>query len=62
MSGFLKLDSGLHPNLYKIGMRLQKVSPRLWDYGTSMLTLPERLSSGYKFRFGDRQEDRRSKP
>lgn len=59
MSGFLKLDSGLHPNLYKIGMRLQKVSPRLWDYGTSMLTLPERLSSGYKFRFGDRQEGRK---
>lgn len=50
----MKLDSGSHPNLYKIGMKLHQINPKLWDYGLSAITLPYRLSSDLKMRFGDK--------
>lgn len=52
----LKLDSGSHPNLYKIGMKLHSLSPRLWDYGFSALTTPSRISSGISMRMRDKGE------
>ena len=49
----LRLDSGSHPNLYKLGMKLHSISPDLWDYGIQAITLPDRISSGVKMKFGD---------
>ena len=43
--GFLKLDSGSHPQLYRLGMLMHKVSPGLWDYGMGAVMLPGRISS-----------------
>jgi radical SAM protein with 4Fe4S-binding SPASM domain len=50
----LKLDSGSHPNLYKVGLKLHKISPDLWDYGVSALNAP----SAY---LGKRQWERSDK-
>jgi radical SAM protein with 4Fe4S-binding SPASM domain len=51
----LKLDSGSHPNLYRLGMSLYKVSPALWDLGINALTLPGRVSSDLAFAIGDKR-------
>jgi radical SAM protein with 4Fe4S-binding SPASM domain len=50
----LKLDSGSHPTLYRLGVALHRTSPHLWDYGIQAVTLPSRISSGLKLKFGDR--------
>jgi radical SAM protein with 4Fe4S-binding SPASM domain len=52
----LRLDSGSHPNLYKLGMKLHSISPDLWDYGLQTLALPSQLSSEARMRFGDRRK------
>lgn len=51
----MRLDSGLHPNLYRLGMKLHKISPDLWDYSIRAVSLPDRISSGFKLRFGNRR-------
>ena len=50
----LKLDSGSHPNLYKLGLKLYKISPDLWEYGIRVLRLPGETSFKLKLKFGDR--------
>jgi radical SAM protein with 4Fe4S-binding SPASM domain len=50
----LKLDSGSHPKLYKLGMLLYKINPTLWEYGIRALGLPNEVSFKWKLKFGDR--------
>lgn len=50
----MKLDSGSHPKLYKLGISLYKISPNLWEYGIRALGLPSEASFKWKLEFGDR--------
>jgi MoaA/NifB/PqqE/SkfB family radical SAM enzyme len=55
----LKLDTGSHPKLYKLGILLYKISPNLWEYGIRVLGLPSEASFKWKLKFGDRYVARR---
>ena len=39
----MKADSGSHPHLYKLGMKMYKIHPKLWDYGMEVISIPNRL-------------------
>lgn len=51
----MKINSGAHPNLYKLGMKVQMVSPKLFDLGVSTIMLPSRLKTDMAFRLGDKK-------
>lgn len=50
----LKLDSGTHPGLYKIGMGLYKINPKLWDYGIKIANIPDSIYSNISFSLSDK--------
>jgi len=52
----LKLDSGSHPNLYKIGMRIYKINPNLWEYGIRVISLPGQISNDIELKLGDKKK------
>ena len=52
----MKLDSGSHPNLYKIGMRLYKINPGFWELGIKTITFPEQISGRIGFKLGDKKK------
>lgn len=51
----MKINSGSHPTLYRIGNRLAKRDPRLFDLGLKAITMPERLAGKAKFAFSDKE-------
>ena len=55
----MKQDSGSHPNLYKVGMKVARMSPRLFELGASALGMPNRVKSDMGLRFGNRKRGRR---
>ena len=51
----MKINSGSHPTLYRIGNRLAKMDPRLFDLGLKAITMPERVAGKAKFAFSDKE-------
>ena len=51
----MKIDSGSHPTLYKIGTNLAKRDPRLFDLGLKAITMPESLAGKAKFALSDKE-------
>lgn len=51
----MKINSGSHPTLYRIGNRLATRDPRLFDLGLKAITMPERLAGKAKFAFSDKE-------
>lgn len=51
----MKLDSGSHPKLYKLGMALYNVNPKLWQYGVQMVQAPSNVSNDIKFALSDKR-------
>ena len=51
----MKINSGSHPTLYRIGNRLAKRDPRLFDLGLKAITMPERVAGKAKFAFSDKE-------
>lgn len=51
----MKIDSGSHPNLYKLGMKIAKVSPGLFETGVSALNAPSKLKSDLEFQMSDKR-------
>mgnify|MGYP001626444487 CR=1 FL=1 len=51
----MKIDSGSHPMLYKIGVGLAKKDPRLFDIGVKAITLPEAIPGKIKFALGNKE-------
>jgi radical SAM protein with 4Fe4S-binding SPASM domain len=52
----LKLESGSHPKLYRIGMKLYKFSPKFWEYGINFISLPGQISTGLTLKLGDKKK------
>ncbi len=50
----MTLTSGTHPQLYKAGLKIAKVSPTLFEYGWKALTLPSEAYQQSKLMLGDR--------
>jgi radical SAM protein with 4Fe4S-binding SPASM domain len=44
----LRFNAGSHPLLYKIGMRLYRINPKLWYYGIIILNLPNKIKRNRK--------------
>ncbi|MGC8496057.1 MAG: hypothetical protein ACP5MX_02520 [Candidatus Micrarchaeia archaeon] len=51
----MKIDSGSHPMLYKIGVSLAKKDPRLFDIGVKAITLPEAVPGKIKFALSNKE-------
>ncbi|MGC8572372.1 MAG: radical SAM protein [Candidatus Micrarchaeia archaeon] len=51
----MKVDSGSHPLLYKIGVNLAKKDPKLFDFGLKALTFPEAIIGKAKFAFSNKE-------
>lgn len=50
----MSLTSGAHPKLYKAGMKLAKISPRLFDYGWQAISFPRAAYMKSKLALGDK--------
>jgi radical SAM protein with 4Fe4S-binding SPASM domain len=50
----MKIDSGSHPTLYKIGTSLAKKNPQLFDLGLKVITFPESIYEKMKFALSDK--------
>ena len=51
----MHIDSGSHPELYKLGLKLYQANPKLWDYGLSLASAPSRLQGDLKFAMSDKR-------
>ena len=51
----MKIDSGSHPTLYKIGTSLAKRDPGLFDLGLKVITFPESAYGKVKFALTDKE-------
>ncbi len=51
----MKVDSGSHPTLYKIGVNLAKRDQRLFDLGLKIVTIPENIVGKAKFALSDKE-------
>jgi radical SAM protein with 4Fe4S-binding SPASM domain len=51
----VKLDSGSHPTLYKVGMKLYDINPKLWNYGVKAIQMPQEMANDVKFKFSDKR-------
>ncbi len=51
----MKIDSGSHPHLYRLGMKVARSNPKLFNWGVDTLTLPSRVKSDLDFRMGDKK-------
>ena len=51
----MKLDSGSHKLLYKMGMKMYDINPRLWNYGVGAIQFPGNISNRLKFGLSDKR-------
>ena len=50
----MTLTSGTHPELYKMGVKIGRVSPTLFEYGWKALTVPGEVYEQSKLMLGDK--------
>jgi len=51
----MKIDSGSHPLLYRIGTNIAKKNPGLFDFGIKLITLPDSIVGKTKFALSDKE-------